>query len=250
MKITVLGCGGSGGVPLVTGEWGQCNPRNPYNRRRRVSVFVQHQGVNILIDTSPDLRQQMLDAHVKRVDAVLYTHGHADHIYGLHELRYFKQEDSIPLYGDPVTMKIVRNAFDYAFKSNHHFYDTFVSSHEHSGQPFEIMGVQIIPFIQDHMTTTSWGYRIGNFAYSTDFKTIPEESLKLLHGLDLWIVDCLSLDPHPTHSDFHATKALIDRLNPKKAILTHMNHHLDYDVALSLCDERILPAHDGMVIQI
>lgn len=250
MKVTILGCGSSGGVPLITGNWGACNPENPYNKRRRVGLCIEVQGKTLLIDTSPDLRQQLIDAQVKSVDAVIYTHGHADHIYGLHELRYYKQKDSIPVFGDQKTIDILVKAFDYAFASNHDFYRPFVRSHVHEETSFQVLGVEIIPFPQYHVTITSWGYRIGNFAYSTDFKSIPESSLAMLEGLDTWVVDCLSFDPHPTHSDFQATCELIKRVKPKKAVLTHMNHSMDYDVVLDLCEDGIVPAYDGMVLEI
>lgn len=250
MKITILGCGGSGGVPLITGDWGNCDPHEKYNRRRRVSVLVQHQGLNILIDTSPDLRQQLLDANVSHIDAVLYTHAHADHIYGLHELRYYKQKDTIPVYGDPATLNILAKAFDYAFKANNPLYKPFVTAHSFGVKPFPVHGIEVVPFPQDHLTLTSWGFRIGNFAYSTDFKTILDSSLAMLEGLDLWIVDCLRFEEHPTHSHFEATRDLIRKCLPKRAILTHMSHLMDYDVVLSACDEGMEPAYDGMVVHL
>lgn len=248
MKITILGCGSSGGVPLITGDWGVCDSHNTYNRRRRVSVLIQHQDKNILIDTSPDLRQQLLDAHVTHIDAVIYTHGHADHIFGLHELRYYKKNAPIPVYGDAETLRILKRSFDYAFKANDPLYEPFVTDHTFEATPFTVQGIEVTPFPQDHVTATSWGFRIGNFAYSTDFKTIPNSSLDMLKDLDLWIVDCLRFDEHPTHSHFEATRDLIRMIQPKRAILTHMNHHMDYDVVLSACDEGTEPAHDGMII--
>lgn len=248
MKIMILGCGSSGGVPLITGDWGTCNPHNTYNRRRRVCVLIQYKDKNILIDTSPDLRQQLLDAHVTHIDAVIYTHAHADHIYGLHELRYYKKKNPIPVYGDSQTLNILKRTFDYAFKANDPLYEPFVTANIFEATPFAVQGIEVIPFPQDHVTATSWGFRIGNFAYSTDFKTIPESSLEMLQGLDLWIVDCLRFEEHPTHSHFDATRELIRKIQPKQAILTHMNHHMDYDVVLSACDEGIEPAHDGMII--
>ncbi len=261
MKITILGCGSSGGVPLITGDWGECAPHNTYNRRRRVSILIQHQNLNILIDTSPDLRQQLLDARVSHVDTVLYTHGHADHgtwpaldvgqhalADGLHELRYYKQKDPIPVYGDYPTLEVLKKAFDYAFKANNPLYAHFLTAHIFENMPFNVQGIEVIPIPLDHVTLTTWGFRIGNFAYTTDFKSIPEASLAKLKDLDLWIVDCLSFEEHPTHSSFNATQELIRKCKPKQAILTHMNHFMDYDVVLSRCDDGVIPAHDGMVV--
>lgn len=251
MKITILGCGSSGGVPLITGEWGVCDSHNSRNRRRRSSILVTYENHHILIDTSPDLRQQLLDVHVTHLDAVLYTHAHADHINGLDELRPFSytQKQPIPVYGDSQTLNDLQSTFDHAFSSTSPFYAPFVKAHEING-PFDLFGLTICPFPQDHVTLTSWGYRIGNMAYSTDFKSIPQESLDLLKDIDLWIIDCLRFEEHPTHSHFEATINLIQQVKPKKAILTHMNHHFDYDVALSQCPPGVEPAYDGMILQV
>jgi phosphoribosyl 1,2-cyclic phosphate phosphodiesterase len=249
MKITILGCGSSGGVPLITGDWGSCNPNNPKNHRRRASILVQVGEYNILIDASPDLRQQLLEAKIDRIDAVLYTHAHADHILGTDELRqiYLKYRQIIPFYADEVTLDFLKTAFGYAIHPKDENYSAFLKPNLIEG-PFTFQQIPIIPFLQHHGHQTSLGYRIDKIAYSTDFHTLPESSLDILDNLDLWIVDCLKYEPHPTHTHFDHTMNLIERLKPKKAILTHMTQWLDYDHLKSQLPPHIEPAFDGMVL--
>lgn len=251
MKITILGCGSSGGVPSITGDWGKCDPNNPRNRRRRASILVQIGEYNLLIDASPDLREQLLDAKIDRIDAVFYTHAHADHTLGTDELRqiYVKHRQIIPFYADDVTLEFLETAFGYAIHPKDENYNAFLKPHLIEG-PFVFEQIPIIPFTQHHGNQTSLGYRIGNMAYSTDFNTIPEPSLELLGGLDLWIVDCLRYDPHPTHTNFDHTMHLIERLKPKKAVLTHMTQWLDYDHLKSQLPPHIEPAFDGMALSL
>ncbi|HXF90621.1 MAG TPA: MBL fold metallo-hydrolase [Candidatus Nitrosotenuis sp.] len=251
MKITILGSGASAGVPIITGEWGACDSQNSKNWRRRASVFVELGDYNLLIDASPDLRMQLLDAGINRIDGVLVTHAHADHIMGLDELRqiYLKHRQIIPIYADHQTLQALETTFGYAFRPQDPHYISFVSPHLITG-PFELYGTTIIPFVQKHGNIESLGYRIGNFAYSTDFNMIPESSLKCLQNLDLWVVDCLRFEPHPTHIHFDGVMTLIEQLKPKRAILTHLTHWLDYDHLRSLLPSHIEPAYDGMVLEI
>ena len=257
MRVTVLGCGGSGGVPLANGNWGSCNPDNPKNRRRRVSVLVQDQGANILIDTSPDLRLQLLDAKVSRIDAVLYTHDHADHCHGIDELRalsYDKNSQPIDAYGTAATMAALRQRFAYIFSqvegSVSGLYRPVLQAHEIGGA-FSAAGVQVIPFDQDHgFGAVSTGYRIGNFAYSTDLVELPAAAKAALGGLDLWVVDCLRFEPHPTHTHFERTLGWIAELKPKRAILTHLNHTVDYDALARRCPPGVEPGYDGLTVEL
>lgn len=260
MKVTILGCGGSGGVPLIGPGWGECNPDNPKNRRRRVSILVQQKHVNIICDTSPDFREQVLDAGIHHLDAVLYTHDHADHTQGIDDLRFVRSKDKsienrVPVYGSAETLATLRHRFEYAFAQNNkgsgHLYKPFIQSHLIGDQPFNIGGIDIVPYAQDHgFGTTSTGYRIGNMAYSTDCVEMPDESLDKLEGLDLFIVDCLRFEPHMTHANFDKAMSWVELLRPKHTVLTHMNHMVDYDVIRARCPAGVEPAYDGLSIEI
>lgn len=255
MKVIVLGCGSSGGVPLITGDWGACDPTNPKNRRRRSSVLVQVEGYNILIDTSPDLREQLLDNHIERIDLVLFTHTHADHVNGLDDLRQLviKSKKQIPIYATKRDLDDLFQRYEYIFKQRDPLYPPFLDAHEIIGEgdfdEFVWNTVAITPFRQFHDKQGSLGFRIGDFAYSTDMKDLPDESIAKLQGLKLWIVDCLQEEPHYTHSHLDNTLALIERVRPERAILTHMAHHLDYEVLAAKLPVGIVPAYDNMVIE-
>ncbi len=254
MRVTILGCGGSGGVPLIGGYWGACNPDNPRNRRLRVSILVEEGGTTILVDTSPDLRQQLLRAGVSRLDAVLYTHTHADHLHGIDDLRPVNRSMNAPIdiYGSPETIADIRARFGYVFepiRPGHGYYKPLLVPHEATG-PFTVGDIEVVPFEQDHGFSMTTGYRFGRVAYSTDVLELPEAAFRVLEGLDLWIVDCLRLRPHETHA--HLDKALgwIARLRPRRAVLTHMNQTVDYDDLAARLPEGVVPAHDGLVLDI
>jgi phosphoribosyl 1,2-cyclic phosphate phosphodiesterase len=251
MKITILGCGASGGVPLITGDWGVCNPNNPKNRRRRASVLVQIKGKNILIDTSPDLRMQLLDASVNNIDAVLYTHDHMDHVGGLDDLRhiYLKHQQQIPIYADHGTLSRLRQSYRYALVTIDSLYPAFLDGRELE-ETIDFDGIQIIPFLQYHGHRSSFGYRIGDFAYSTDLIELPEESYEILQGVKVWIVDCLRDEPHISHANVEQSLKMISKVNPQQAILTHMTQHLDYDELSARTPSHITPAFDGMVVEL
>jgi len=257
VKVTVLGCGGSGGVPLIGGDWGRCNPNNPKNRRRRVSVLVEHEGHNIVLDTSPDFRTQMLDAEVKKLDAILYTHDHADHTQGIDDVRFmraFNKDERIPAYGTPETLRTLTERFPYVFTQvtdgSGHLYKPFLEARVVSG-PFELCGLTVTPFEQEHgFGTKSTGYRVGPMAYSTDVVELPEAAFEILEGLDLWIVDCLRFEPHATHANFEKAIGWIERLKPKHAILTHLNHQIDYDAVNEKCPPGVEPGYDGLNVVI
>lgn len=255
MKVTVLGCGSSGGVPLINGSWGNCNPDNPRNHRRRVSILIEQAGRRLLIDTSPDLRLQMLDAAVDSLDAVLFTHEHADHCHGLDDLRAFAfQQGPIPAFMSAETQASLAQRFGYALKSQSKatgLYRAILDDRVIDLNAFEAAEIRVIPFLQDHgMGQTTLGYRVGGFAYSTDLIDLPEESWKKLLGLDLWIVDCLQEKPHPTHLHLEQTLQWIKKIQPRQAILTHMNHSLDYDWLLANCPKGVQPGYDGLTIDL
>jgi len=255
IKVTMLGCGSSGGVPLIGNIWGPCNPNNPKNQRRRVSILVNINNKNFLIDTSPDLRMQMLDAKITNIDAVLYTHSHADHANGIDDLRAFcwkrKDNSPLPIYGDEYTINQLKERFYYAFGTKA---GPAVPSLEartiNIGQINTILDTDITAIKQIHGKGYSIGYRFGNFAYSTDVNKFPEESFQFLKNLDIWIVDCVRYEPHYSHSHLEQTLSWISILKPKRAILTHMGHWLDYDELLSKCPDNVEPGVDGMILSI
>lgn len=255
MEITILGCGPSIGVPDITGDWGKCDPQNPKNRRSRSSLFIEWEGLNLLIDAGPDLNHQFSLIHGKRVDALLITHAHYDHIGGIGELRRLSQVQGnlIPIYMSQPTA-------DEIFLRDHVFFDSSNSIYPPVLEPhiiapytsFEIHGRTIFPFPQQHGSITSLGFRLDNFAYSTDFKIIPEEALTHLEKLDLWIVECLKEEvvPHQTHPTLSETLSLIHRLKPKHSVLTHMGSDLDYDNLLQKLPPFVEPAYDGMTLKL
>ena len=258
MKITVLGCGGSGGVPFADGtpggNWGVCDPENPRNRRRRVSILVEQGGTVLLVDTSPDLRAQLLDSGTGRLDAVLFTHAHADHCHGLDELRTmtYARGGPIDAYMDRPTRAALTRRFDYAFTSSHDpegFYTPILNDVPIEG-PVEIGAVRVVPFVQQHGCETSLGYRFGDVAYSTDVSALDETAFAALDGVKLWILDCLRERPHPTHSHLAQSLEWIARVAPARAVLTHMNHQIDYHDLKRRCPPGVEPAHDGMVLEI
>ncbi|MEE8188067.1 MAG: MBL fold metallo-hydrolase [Kiloniellales bacterium] len=257
MRVTILGCGGSGGVPYADGtpggNWGACDPGNPKNRRRRVSILVERGGTSLLVDTSPDLREQLLDAEVTRLDAVLFTHAHADHCHGLNDLRAltYRQRAQIDAYMDRATRDSLTRRFAYAFASScepDSLYPPLFNDLVIDG-PLSLGGIEIAAFVQGHGDETSLGYRFGPLAYSTDVVSLDEAAFEALAGVELWIVDCLRERPHPTHSHLARTLDWIERLKPARALLTHMNHQIDYEELKSRCPPGVEPAYDGMVVE-
>lgn len=258
MRVTILGCGGSGGVPMAGGapggHWGVCDPANPKNRRRRVSVLVEQGGCTVLLDTSPDLRLQLLDAEVTDLHAVLYTHDHADHTHGLDDLRWLVYHRGAPIdaYMNAKTRDVLTRRFAYAFASTCNpsgTYKPLFMDHLIDG-PFEIGGLQVRPFEQAHGPEITLGYRIGPVAYSTDVVNLDEAAFQALDGVRLWIVDALRDAPHPTHSHVAQTLEWIARVGPERAILTHMNHSLDYAELAARCPPGVEPGYDGLVIEL
>lgn len=250
MKVTVLGCGTSGGVPRIGPLWGRCNPDNPKNRRRRVSILVEHENTKILVDTSPDLREQCLDAGINRLDAVLYTHDHADHTHGIDDLRAIahSMRERVNIYANAETLAVLRRRFDYVFDSVAG-YPAIANAHEITG-PFPVGAVNVTPFTQIHGPVKSLGFRFGPVAYSTDVNELPEDAFSALEGVKVWIVDALRYDPHPTHPHLDLTLEWIERVKPERAILTHMTWDMDYDELKAQLPDHVEPAYDGLVIEV
>ena len=255
MRVVMLGCGGSEGVPVVGGgpggNWGDCDPKEPRNNRTRVSILVETGDVSLLIDTSPDLRRQLIDNNIQHIDAVLWTHAHADHTHGVADLREICRLNGAPLdgYAAAEHMAELKSRFGYCFEPlehGAHYYRTVINAHVFDG-PFKVGGALVTPICQDHGYGTSYGFRIGNFAYSTDVVRLDELALAALEGLDLWIVDCVrDGPPHPTHANLSQALAWIERLKPKRAILTHMNFSLDYQSLRQRLPAGVEPGYEGL----
>lgn len=252
MRVTVLGCGGSFGVPTVGNDWGSCDPAEPRNRRRRPSILVEDAGTRILVDTGPDLRQQLLDAEVDRIDAVLYTHGHADHVHGLDDLRVLAHRAGRPLpaYGDPGTLAEIERRFDYAMASvemDRGIYGPYLTPHPIEG-PFRVGSIDVIPFRQSHGQVDTLGFRFGRFGYSTDVVALDEAAFAVLDGVEVWIVDATRERPHVSHAHVALALEWIERVRPQRAYLTHMNQTLDYATLKAKLPPHVEPAYDGLVI--
>ena len=253
MKITILGSGSSGGVPLIGNYWGDCNPKNSKNLRTRVSVLVTlKDNKNILIDTSPELRMQAINNNIKNIDAVLWTHAHADHANGIDDLRQFlwTRKDELPVYASKETFKALKRRFDYVFSKNNNYFKPPLNVNTLNEGKFDVCNTEAFAFKQIHGYEHTFGYKIGKFVYSTDVKEFPKSSEKYLYDLDLWVVDCVRYEPHYSHSHFEQTINWIHKFKPKKALLTHLGAWLDYDELLSLCPENVEPAYDGQSINL
>ena len=259
LRFTVLGCGSSGGVPRIGGHWGEYNPDNPKNRRTRCSMLVERLGphgiTRVLIDTSPDLREQLLRAEVGELDAVAFTHSHADHMHGLDDLRQitFNMRARLAVWADSDTQEALLNRFGYVFiqppDSN---YPPICDLRAIHG-PFEISGaggiIRLEPFRVEHGNIDALGFRIGGLAYLPDVSEIPEPAWAHLQGLDCWVLDALRRTPHPTHAHLALALEWIARARPASAVLTNMHIDLDHDDVARETPDHVRPAYDGMVLE-
>jgi len=258
LSFTILGCGSSGGVPRLGGNWGDCDPSNPKNRRRRCSLLVTREAAEgttrVLIDTSPDMREQLLDVGVGALDGVIYTHSHADHMHGIDDLRQvvFNQRQRLPVWADGPTQEALLSRFGYAFvQPEGSPYPPILDLHTIDG-PVTITGsggpITLSPFRADHGSMDALGFRIGPLAYLPDAVDIPAESWTVLEGLDCWIVDALRRKPHPTHAHLDMTLGWIARAKPARAVITNMHIDLDYETLKAELPPHITPAFDGMTV--
>ena len=262
LKFTILGCGSSGGVPRAALGWGDCNPQNPKNRRRRTSLLVERRATSgttrVLVDTSPDLREQLLDAEVDWLDAVFYTHAHADHTHGIDDLRslVIKHRRRVDVYLDEPTGRALHARFGYCFRSPPGSeYPPIVTEHRlAAGRPVTVEGeggtVTALPLLQEHGSIASVGFRFGALAYSCDLSGLPAESIAALKGVDVWVVDALRYRPHPSHFSVDDALGWIDRIKPARAILTNLHSDLDYDALRARVPRHVEPAYDGLTIEL
>lgn len=256
LEITILGCGSSSGVPAIGNNWGQCNPNNSKNFRLRSSILIKYNDISLLVDATPDLRQQLLNAKVTSLDGVLITHCHADHINGIDDFRFLNvlMNRDLNMYATKKNIEEINGRFSYVFeklspKANGFYYKPCLNPIEIEGF-FKVKDLEILSFQQDHGFGESTGFRIKNFAYSSDVFNISPDVFEKLKNLDLWIVDCLRFKPHKSHAHFDKVMEWISIIKPKKTIFTHMNYEVDYDHINSLCPKNCEAAYDGMVLKV
>lgn len=253
MKVTLLGSGTSGGVPRAPRDWGDADPNNPKNFRRRASFHIQSAETSILFDTSPDLRMQAYDADIQHIDAVFYTHDHADHVHGIDDLRgYFHNTGKrVAVYGDRKTLDVIMRRFDYVFETQDG-YPAICDAHYLTGDfaPVTIGDLKVIPFLQGHGKGHSIGYRVGDVAYSTDVNYLSDQAFEILDGVKVWFVDALRYDPHPTHAHLDLTLSWIERLQPECAVLTHLDRQMDFETLSSQVPDNVRVGFDGISVTI
>ena len=248
MKITVLGCGSSVGVPCLCYGWGDCDPENPKNARTRPSLIIEKGNTSLLIDMSPDLRQQLLRYKDKKTDAVIFTHEHYDHTNGINELRpiFLGSDEVLPVYAEESIIQNIRKMFFYLFReTDNPIYKNYISLNVIKDE-FCIGDISGFYFEQNHGFSKSMGIRIGNFAYTTDVVSFPKSSFAKLKNLDIWIVGCLSREKKTTHANVDLVLEWAKELNPKTVYLTHMDASMDYESLLKELPKNVRPAYDGL----
>lgn len=261
LRVTVLGCGSSPGTPRANGDWGQCDPDNPKNRRTRASVLVEaDNGVgttSVVIDTGPDFRAQMIAAGVSQIDAIVYTHPHADHIHGIDDVRTFvlAQGQMMPIHADAQTADRLKQAFGYCFETpkGSVYPPILMDNRIDAPTPFTVKGqggpLTFTPLVQNHGAIHSLGFRIADFAYCPDVSSFPDETLAGMTGLDVLIIDALQYREHPSHLSLDQSLAMIERIKPRRAYLTHMHIPLDYETVKAQTPAHVEPCFDGLVIE-
>ena len=254
MKLLILGCGTSAGVPRIGNDWGACDPNEPRNRRSRASILIETDGKRLLVDCGPDMREQLLKANVDRIDGVVVTHDHADHCHGIDDLRRLAQMlgSPVPLYARASVLEKLADRFSYIFKGTS-FYIAVAKPIE-LGSQLMFGGATLRFADQPHGNITSLGMRIdegGRSAiYAIDFNDLSDEMRKLYEGADVWIADCLSRRPHPTHTHLDAVLAWAEEMSVGKLYLSHMNNSMDYQTLAAELPGWAAPAHDGLEIEL
>ena len=262
LRLTITGCGSSPGTPRINGDWGACDPANPRNRRLRAAAIVEritdHGTTTVAIDTGPDFREQMISAGITRLDGVIYTHAHADHIHGIDDLRgyFLSQRQRIDIFADQPTMARLREGFGYCFETPAgSAYPPVLESHIIShDEPVTITGeggpLSFQPLPQQHGDIVSLGFRVGPLAYCPDVSGFPDATAALLTGLELLVIDALQYRSHPSHFSLGEALEWIERLAPRKALLTHMHIPLDYETVRRETPDHVEPAYDGQIFEI
>jgi len=262
VKLTILGCGASPGVPRIDGDWGACDPNEPRNNRTRCGVLIERFGsgdrpTRVLVDTGPEIRLQLIKESVGAIDGVVYTHGHADHVHGIDDLRAYALTSGrmVDVYADDLTYLKLENAFGYCFRSvPGSFYPPILKRKRiAAGVPFEIDGpggtLRLNPIRQIHNDIDTLGIRVGDIAYCCDVSEFPQESVAALEGVDTWILGALRYKPHPSHLTVAQAVEWVKRLKPRRAFLTHLHSDLDYRKLASALPAGIEPAYDGLAVE-
>jgi phosphoribosyl 1,2-cyclic phosphate phosphodiesterase len=251
MTLTFLGTGTSTGVPIIPCQCAVCTSTDPHDKRLRPSILLEYNGRAVVIDTTPDFRTQALREHMTRLDAVLFTHGHADHIMGLDDTRvfYFRQEVPIPIYADARCMQTLRSTFAYIFDENYPYGGVGKLDQHLIEGPFELWGLKFIPIPVLHGRLPIFGYRFGDVAYVTDVSEIPESTFPLLEGLDTLILDGLRPRPHPTHFSREQALAVVERVKARRAFLTHISHDRSHEESNAALPPHVQLAYDGLRLE-
>jgi phosphoribosyl 1,2-cyclic phosphate phosphodiesterase len=252
--LTVLGSGTSMGVPTIGCDCRVCTSADPHDRRTRPSIMVQWDGHTVLIDTTPDFREQAIREGIRKIDAVLYTHGHADHILGLDDVRPLSFPrvtggGKIPLYASDATAQTLRNVFRYIFEADYKYGGLAQVELRAVNGPVDLFGTTFTPLEVRHGDVPIEAYRFGSAAYLTDFSSIPEKSMEQLQGLDILFLDALRHHPHPTHSTVENSLKLVERLQPKRAYFTHISHDLPHEATNATLPANVRLAHDGLKLE-
>ncbi|AIL64932.1 Metallo-beta-lactamase family protein [Rickettsiales bacterium Ac37b] len=254
LKIVILGCGSSAGVPVIGCKCNICISEEKRNKRTRSSILIVSDNGNILIDTSPDLRYQALANNINSISAILYTHYHADHVSGIDDLRSFNyiSKGPLPIYADKETLCSLQSKFSYAFFNEYEtlnwYKPSLIVNEITNGKDFLVNGLKITPFKQAHGNISSLGFKFGNMAYSTDVNFLSDDVIGLLKGIKIWVVDCLGYKPSKSHAHLDLVLSWVEKINPQKVILTHMGHEIDYIALKKKLPNFIEPAYDGMII--